>query len=266
MIVNRGVGRGALILILSAAACRSAAAQSSTDVAAGKQIFQGLCSRCHGIDGTGDEGPNLNRPNLRLAPDDAALRVILRDGLPDQGMPRIRRLQDDEITALVAYVRSLGRTAPAAQTGNAAKGSAVFQKLGCATCHIVNGAGGSLGPELTGIGAHRSPKYLAAAVLEPGASLPKGVLPVPSRGFDEFLPVRIVTRDGKEVRGLRINEDSFTIQLRDLKNQFQSFRKSDVRQIEKEFGKTVMPGYRDRLTGSDTDDLVAYLSSLGGVK
>ncbi len=266
MITMRGVRRGVLTFILSAATCVSAAAQSSSDLAAGQQLFQGLCSRCHGIDGTGDEGPNLNRPNLHLAPDDAALRVIIRDGLPDLGMPRVRRLQDDEITALVVFVRSLGRTAPSVQAGNAENGSAVFQKLGCATCHIINGAGGSLGPELSGIGAHRSPKYLRGAVLEPGASLPKGVLPIPSRGFDEFLLVRIVTRDGKEVRGLRINEDSFTIQLKDTKNQFLSFRKSDVRQIEKEFGKSLMPGYRDRLTGSDIDDLVAYLSSLGGAK
>ncbi len=73
-------------------------------------------------------------------------------------------------------------------------------------------------------------------------------------------------RDGREVRGARINEDTFTIQLRDSNGQFQSFRKAEVKQIEKDFGKSLMPSYKDRLTASEVADLVAYLSSLGGAR
>jgi hypothetical protein len=102
--------------------------------------------------------------------------------------------------------------------------------------------------------------------MDPASTLPRGILPVPSRGFAEFLPVRVVTREGREVRGLRINEDSFTIQVRDASNQHHSFRKSDLRELEKETGKSLMPSFKDRLTASEADDLVAYLSSLGGAK
>src|SRR4030095_4023708 len=108
--------------------------------------------------------------------------------------------------------------------------------------------------------------YLRQAIVDPGVVLPHGANPVPARNLDEFLPVRVVTRDGRELRGARINEDTFTIQLRDSNNQFHSFRKSDLRQIEKEFGKSLMPAYKDRLSASDVHDLVAYLSSLGGAK
>src|SRR4030095_15408212 len=103
-------------------------AQNPADIQKGKQLFEGLCSRCHGFDGTGGEGPNLNRPTLTRAQDDEALRAIIRDGIPDRGMPRVRETTDNEQRQLAAYVRSLGRAAPAARAGDAQKGYAVYQR------------------------------------------------------------------------------------------------------------------------------------------
>ena len=241
-------------------------AAAAADVTQGKELFNGLCARCHGIDGTGDEGPALNRPTLTRAGTDAALLEIIRDGIADRGMPRVRRLTDNELAHLVAYVRSLGRTATIATTGNAEKGRATYQKLGCAACHIVDGQGGSFGPDLSEIGVNRGPSYLRQSFVGPAETLPKGTSPVPGRGFTEYLPVRVVTNDGREVRGVRINEDPFTIQLKDPANRFHSFRKSDTKEIEKEFGKSLMPSFRGRLSDADTEDLVAYLASLRGAK
>jgi len=241
-------------------------AQTPVDVQQGRQLFEGLCADCHGFEGAGGRGPNLNRPTLTRAQDDEALRAMIRDGLPDRGMPRVRRTTDNEQRQLIAYVRSLGRAARASSAGDPQKGSAVYQRSGCSSCHVINGEGGTVGPELTIIGTQRGPDYLRQAVLEPAAVLPHGTQPVPARNLDEFLPVRIVTRDGREVRGARINEDTFTIQVRDSNNQLHSFRKADLRQIEKEFGKSLMPAYKDRIPASDIGDLVAYLSSLGGAK
>src|SRR5262249_45709696 len=126
--------------------------QNSSDIQNGKQLFEGLCLRCHGFDGTGGEGPNLNRPTLTRSQDDEALRAIIRDGIPDRGMPRVRRTTDNEQRQLVAYVRSLGRAAPAARAGDVQKGNAVYQRSGCASCHVIKGEGGVTGPELTNIG------------------------------------------------------------------------------------------------------------------
>jgi cytochrome c oxidase cbb3-type subunit III len=234
------------------------------DVEPGKQLFNGMCARCHGIDGTGDEGPSLNRATLSRAASDDALREVIRDGIPDRGMPRVRRLTDNELNQLVAYVRSLGKTAAVTTAGNADKGRAAYEKLGCAACHIVNGQGGSFGPDLSQIGVNRGPSYLRQSFLGPSENLPRGSSLVPGRGFTEFLPVRVVTSDGREVRGIRINEDPFTIQMRDSANRFHSFRKSDTKEIEKEFGKSLMPSYRGRLTDAETEDLVAYLAALRG--
>jgi len=258
------VQRFAGLLMLTSAAALPLAAQGSGDLEKGRQLFLGMCSRCHGAEGGGGEGPNLNRPVLSHAPDDAALEAVIRDGIPDRGMPRVRRFTDAELHAMALYVRSLGRTAAVALPGSPEKGKGVYQRAGCSSCHIIDGEGGNLGPELTSVGAHRAPDYLRDAIVDPAAALPRGVMPIPGRGFNEFLPVRVVTRDGRQVRGLRMNEDSFTIQVRDASNQFYSFRKAELQSLEKEMGKSLMPDYKARISGADLDDLVAYLSHLGG--
>jgi putative heme-binding domain-containing protein len=179
-------------------------------------------------------------------------------------MPRVRRFTDSELTALAAYVRAIGRAARTPVAGSRDRGKAIYGRLGCASCHIVAGEGGSFGPELSAIGYARGAAYLRQAIVDPSAVLPRGQLVVPARGFNEFLPVRVVTNEGREVRGLRINEDAFTIQLRDMGGRLYSFRKSSLEQIVKELDKSMMPSFKDRLQPAELDDLVAYLASLGG--
>jgi len=255
-----------MILSLVLALALQSPPTSARDIQEGKKLFDGMCARCHGIDGTGDEGPALNRAVLSRAATDDALLEVIRDGIPDRGMPRVRRLTDGELAQLVAYVRSLGRATGSPPRGDAGRGRAVYSRLGCASCHIVEGQGGSFGPELTQIGVQRGAGYLKQSVIGPAETLPSGLSLVPGRGFAEYLPVQIVTNDGRVVRGVRINEDPFTIQVRDTNNQFHSYRKSELKQMDKEFGKSLMPGFRGRVTDGELDDLVAYLATLRGVK
>lgn len=239
-------------------------AQEPDDLEKGKQLFL-PCSRCHGLDGGGGDGPNLTQAATRDK-DDRLLIGIIRDGIPDRGMPSFQ-FTNAEIRAIVDYVRSLGRAAALGSLqGNADNGKHVYQSLGCSSCHTISGNGGTFGPELTSVGMRRSPEYLRQAVIDPAAALPRGVLTVPGRGFNEFLPVRVVTRDGREISGIRVNEDTFTIQLKDATGHFYSFRKDALRQLDKQIGKSAMPDYKAKVSGADLDDLVAYLFSLGGSK
>ncbi len=259
-----------LLLLAGLLVARSGAAQpsavSSDDVRAGGVMFGQLCVTCHGFGGGGGAGPPLNRPKLLSAPDEASLRAVISEGIPERGMPRVRRTTPTELRQLVAYVQSLGATVPPPVKGNPTKGGALYAAHGCAGCHIVNGQGGVLGPVLSDVGRLRGAAYLRQAVVEPGAVLPSGTLPIPSRGYKEYLPVRVVAADGRVVRGVRLNEDVFTIQVRDAAGRMHSFRKSDTKAVQKEEGISLMPAYGDRLKGEDLDDLVAYLSSLGGVR
>jgi putative heme-binding domain-containing protein len=181
-------------------------------------------------------------------------------------MPRIRRFTESELKQLVAYVRSVGRIPQDRVLGDAKNGAALYKNLACASCHIVAGEGGTLGPDLSDIGLMRGAAYLHEAVVAPDSALPKGTLSVLSRGYAEYLPVRTVTRQGREILGIRVNEDAFTIQVRDAAGKFYSLRKSDLDVLDKQAGKSIMPSFASRLTAAELTDLVAYLVSLRGTE
>jgi cytochrome c oxidase cbb3-type subunit 3 len=239
-------------------------AQDTADVDGGRRLFQGMCVECHGVGGAGGDAPSLNRPRLQHAPDDAALANLIANGIPNTAMPRIRRFTEGELRQLVAYVRSIGKVPQDRAQGDAKKGAAIYKNLACSSCHIVAGEGGNLGPDLTDIGFLRGAAYLREAVVAPDSSLPKGTLSVLSRGYAEYLPVRIVTRQGNEIRGIRVNEDAFTIQVRDAAGRFFSLRKADIERLDKPAGKSMMPSFASRVTAPELADLVAYLASLRG--
>jgi cytochrome c oxidase cbb3-type subunit 3 len=223
------------------------------DVANGKRLFEAQCAPCHGIDGRGGKGANLAMARLKHAVDNQELVSVIREGIQGTGMLRAWQLDDHELLQVAAYVRSFARVEESAIPGDPAHGRAVFEARGCSGCHIVNGAGSSLGPELTEVGARRGPQYLRKKLLNPGAETADG-----------FLLIRAVLADGREVRGIRVNEDSFTIQIKDAGNRFHSFRKTDLARLEKEFGKTLMPSFGAALSAGELDDLVAYLAGLRG--
>ena len=83
---------------------------------------------------------------------------------------------------------------------------------------------------------------------------------------DNFLQVRLTTQDGREITGARVNEDPFSIQVRDISGRIYSFWKEELKELHKDWGKSPMPSYKDKLTAAETEDLVSYLGSLRGGK
>jgi putative heme-binding domain-containing protein len=205
------------------------------------------------MQGTGGKGANLARPTLKHAADDATLFSVIQEGIENTGMPAAWQMTGREIWLVVAHVRSLGRVAVEKLPGDPAKGKTLFAAQGCGTCHIVSGSGGALGPELDEVGARRSSGRLRQCLLEPGSALPDG-----------FVMVRAVRSDGSVLEGIRVNEDSFSIQLRDLANRFHSLRKQQLQTLEYKSAATPMPSYRNKLSPLEMDHLVAYLAGLRG--
>jgi cytochrome c oxidase cbb3-type subunit 3 len=232
------------------------ATHTADDLAQGKRLYIGHCAPCHGIEGVGGRGPGLNQPTMRHVTDEESLFRVIKSGIPDGEMPGAWQMSDREIRQVAGYLRSLGRIAMTKLPGDPARGKAIYETNGgCAVCHIVRGEGGNLGPDLSAVGARRSPAYLREALIDPGAASPDG-----------YLVVSITERDGRKVRGVRANEDSFTIQLRDANNRFHSFRKREIKDLKKEVGVSTMPSYKNTLTNAEIDDLVTYLASLRGEK
>jgi cytochrome c oxidase cbb3-type subunit III len=227
---------------------------TQADLESGQKLFLGQCGRCHGPKGEGGFGAILAQPRLRHAPDDESLFRVIRDGIRGTEMPAGSTLSTREVSQLAAFVRSLGRVPIETVAGNPQRGREVYRGKGkCDQCHVANGQGISVGPELSEIGAQRSAAHLRATLMDPGANVP-----------DRFVQLRITTRDGRRITGVRIGEDTFTIQLVDLSGRAYSFFKQELTDIKKDFDKSPMPSYRDVLTASELDDLVAYLVSLRG--
>jgi putative heme-binding domain-containing protein len=207
---------------------------------------------CHGQNGEGGKGPTLARPKLINAPDDDALKVVIRGGIAGTGMPGTR-LIDAELSELTAYVRKLGRVQQVTLAGDPKRGEEIYRTKGdCAACHTLSGRGGAFGPDLTGVGARRSPEHLRESLLDPAADFPRG-----------FAFIRVVTSDGRTLTGVRVNEDTFSILFRDAAGKLHSFWKANLREFRKDLAKSPMPSYRDLLTPGEVDDVVAYLASEG---
>jgi putative heme-binding domain-containing protein len=235
--------------LLTALLAMNAIAQ---DTAAGKKIFESQCALCHGQTGTGGRGPSLHRPKLTKAPDDETLWKVISNGIEPE-MPGAWQLNKREVYSVGEYVKSLGAIPAEVLPGDPGHGERVYQSKGCAGCHLVAGKGEGFGPELTDIGSRRNGTHLRETILHPAAELPEG-----------FLYVAIVTQSGTAIRGIRVNEDSFNIQIKDARGQFHSFAKSELRELQRLRNETPMPAYGGSLSNTELDDLVAYLGSLKG--
>lgn len=233
---------------------------SQADLALGKKLFAGRCAGCHGPEGDGGKGANLALPVLPRATDDRSLYRVIRYGLPETEMPG-SNMAPSEIWQIAAFVRTLGRvqretlSSDQHSSGDPRKGADLVRgKAGCLRCHALGLDGGRLGPALTDIGQRRGPAYLRDKILDPSKAVP-----------DQFRLVELKTKTGQSVSGVRLNEDSFSLQVRDFNDNLHSFWKEDLLEIKQDH-RTLMPSYRGRLNAQELNDMVAYLMGLKGAQ
>jgi len=231
------------------------------DLSTGKQLFDASCSGCHGQDASGGQGPNIQRIPATLG--DEATAKIIKSGVPGTGMPAFAGLTDAQAMQIVAHIRTLANAAMGdVATGDPDKGKAVYDANGCANCHIVDGVGGNLGPDLTGIGSLRPADFIRLELQKPGENLPKSpVTGIAIGKWTEYLMFRAVTKDGRVIEGMRTAESTLEIVLEDAKGNFHSLHKADLKSLEKEPGKSFMPS-QTSLSDADLNNLAAYLASL----
>jgi len=219
------------------------------NAALGKPIFERYCAPCHGISGGGGRGPRLNRPHLTHAPDDASLRTVIAEGIPP-AMPDAWYLSDEEIANVAAHIRVLGKTPGELVPGDPVNGAAIYARNGCASCHILRGQGVGFGPDLTDVAERRNASFIRQVIGNPSSALPEG-----------FLFVTAIPWAGKPITGVRLNEDTFTIQLKSANGTIYSFRKRDLKELKKETGQTPMPAFEKILSPSEIQDLAGFLVS-----
>jgi putative heme-binding domain-containing protein len=174
---------------------------------------------------------------------------VITNGIPP-AMPDAWYLTEEEIANVAAHIRSLGKIPPEKIAGDPARGSIIYARSGCSNCHVLSGKGVGFGPDLTDVGDRRAPTFIRQVLRDPPSALP-----------EDFLVVTAITSDDKKISGIRLNEDTFTIQIKDASGSIYSLRKQDLRDLKKETGLTPMPSFEKILPPADLQDLVAFLAT-----
>jgi len=184
---------------------------------------------------------------------DRELFRTIQRGIPGSEMPEVR-LPEPDVWRLVSFVRRVGaQGAEEKAPGDPAAGRAVYEGKGaCGQCHWIDGRGGVLGPDLGEIGLRRSLKFLRESLTDPDKHI-----------ADDYRTYSVAPRSGERLRGIKLNEDDYTIQLRDSKENLRSFKKADLKEVKRE-PASMMPAYGTALTATELENLIAYLSSLRG--
>jgi putative heme-binding domain-containing protein len=248
------------IAALACAAAPLAGAQTAApvsyapaDIAYGAKLYDAQCTTCHGANGDGVGGVDLKAGKFRTAVTDQDLVRVILNGVPGTGMLAFR-FEPSELEGILAYLRNMNTFDPGSvKTGDAGRGRAIFEGKGnCTRCHRATDRGARVAPDLSDIGARRSPSSLMRSLVDPTSQM----MPINR-------PVRAVTRDGQVITGRRLNEDTYTVQLLDDRERLISLTKADLREYTIAT-TSPMPSYQSTLTPDERADLVAYLLSLKG--
>jgi cytochrome c oxidase cbb3-type subunit 3 len=238
---------------------------------AGESQFRANCAFCHGLGARGGgRGPDLTRAQKMHGSADADLFRTINQGVPGTAMPPNGATQqgvgmtEEEIWQVITYIRSVEKKAPAAVLGDAARGKALFYGTAvCSTCHMISGKGGRLGPDLSSTGSARATEYLVDSVRNPSRRLAQGIGEAMKEFSQEYVTVTVVDSSGQKFKGVVLNEDSFTLQMMDMREQLHLFEKGKLRSLE-ETRESLMPAYDEKmLPEKDLQDIVAYMLAVG---
>jgi putative heme-binding domain-containing protein len=264
-----------VFVVLAAAAYaaddRNPLAGDAKAAKAGEYEFRINCALCHGLGAHGGgRGPDLTRAVKKHTHSDADMFQVISNGIPGTAMPANGTngqgvgMTDEEIWQIIAYIRSQEVKAPAKALGNAVHGKGLFYgDANCSLCHMVEGRGGRLGPDLTAVGGSRTREAMIDSVRDPSRRLAWGLTEATKEFPQEYESVTAVMADGKEIKGVTLNEDSFSVQIMDSNEQIHLLEKDKLRSFQKS-RQSAMPKYdADVLSDKDLEDIVAYLISVG---
>jgi putative membrane-bound dehydrogenase-like protein len=129
---------------------------------------------------------------------------------------------------------------------NPEHGAAIFQRT-CGACHVMNGAGGNVGPDLTGSN-RTNLEYLLSNILRPSEVIQ-----------DDYRLVVVTTQDGRTYMGNRVSETAQTLTLRVVGQGDVVVDRSAIRSVEESTASLMPEGLLDTLTDAEVLDLVAFL-------
>jgi cytochrome c oxidase cbb3-type subunit III len=265
------VGFVGFVLMAAATAAQNPLAGDAKAAKAGEFQFRINCALCHGLGAHGGgRGPDLTRAVKKHTHSDTDMFQVISNGIAGTAMPANGTngqgvgMTDEEIWQIITYIRSQEVKAPAQPLGNAAHGKELFYgDANCSMCHMVEGKGGRLGPELTGVGGSRTREAIIDSVRNPSRRLAWGLTEATKEFPQEYESVTVITADGKQIKGVTLNEDSFTVQIMDPGENIHLLEKDKLKSFQKS-RESAMPKYdAEVLSDKELEDIVAWLISVG---
>lgn len=260
-----------LLSLANAADERNPLAGDPKAAKAGEYEFRINCALCHGLGAKGGgRGPDLTRARKKYAHTDAEMFQTISNGIPGTAMPANGTngqgvgMTEREIWQIIAYIHSQEVKSAAKSVGNAVHGKELFYgDANCSLCHMVEGKGGRIGPDLTAVAGSRTREAIIDSVRNPSRRLAWGLTEATKEFPQEYETVTVVTSDGKQIKGVTLNEDSFSVQIMDMSGNLHLLDKGKLRSFQKT-RESAMPKYTsDVLSDKDLDDVVAFLESVG---
>ncbi len=228
-------------------------------IATGKRLYEQTCQACHGGNAAGSErGPALSTGVFKHGGKDGELFLNIRNGLKGTQMPPFAGLKAEQIWSMVSYLRSLadaGVRSAETVPGNPATGEALFfGKASCANCHAVHARGGIFAPDLSAAAA------LPAETIRQKLTDPASVGRARGRRTVGPSITTVKFADGRTLRGIARNQDTFTLHLADPTGKLHLLDKRKVTATTAP-GSLMPPA---KLSPAETTDLIAYLKSNTG--
>jgi ubiquinol-cytochrome c reductase cytochrome b subunit len=139
------------------------------------------CQRCHLVGGAAN--PIVN---TRVTREPAWLVAHVRD--PEMIGPGLREpppggMNEGQARSIASYLRKVRTGAPQPDVSDEVRRASIVFGRYCASCHMIDGEGGAVGPDLTRVGAKHDAKYLREWITQPDAIDPAASMPA----FGEFL-------------------------------------------------------------------------------
>ena len=178
---------------------QAAKAAVPENVKKGEQLFYSVgCGSCHRVNGRGGTiGPDLSNEGQRERSRQWLVTQIRNPQayVADSIMPAFTSLSDQEVNYIVDYLLYLGtgssqeahqpsagpsekQTSAPVNSSDAELGKNLFSYQGCSACHMINGSGGSTGPDLSHEGRKgRSRQWLKAQIRNPESHFPNSIMP-----------------------------------------------------------------------------------------
>jgi putative membrane-bound dehydrogenase-like protein len=136
--------------------------------------------------------------------------------------------------------------------GDAGRGKLIFATTGtCANCHMINGAGKEVGPDLSEIGKKLSRESLYESILYPSASI--------SHNYETYV---LATKNETVATGILVSQTPEEVTLKGADAILRTFKKAEIESLEKSNVSLMPADLHKALTVQDLHDLVEYLLTL----